>query len=154
MICILNYYQLSDLIHDHVDLDVRHQDSLEHIQNHKTRITFEKLGYKYVFCPVITRTVDKINSFSSLLFFIITKKGEIEIALTATVSQINCMGILKLDIIVLFRVLWSKKKKMHFVFLGLKITCSKFLQKFTSRVFQDLMPNILKYIYLLYIKDL
>ena len=44
---ILKNYQLSDLIHDHVYLDVHldPQDGLVRLQNHKIRIPIEKLSY-------------------------------------------------------------------------------------------------------------
>ena len=57
-------YPLPDLIHDRVDLDVHldPQDGIERLQNHKIRIPLEKLGYKHVYCPVITRIEDKFIS--------------------------------------------------------------------------------------------
>ena len=59
---ILKNYQLPDLIHDHVDLDVHldPQDGLERLRNHKIRIPHEKLGYLHVYCPGITRIEDKL----------------------------------------------------------------------------------------------
>ena len=63
-IYILNNYQLPDLLHDHVDLGVHldPHDSLERLRNHKIRIALEKLGYKHVYCPGITRIEDKCIS--------------------------------------------------------------------------------------------
>ena len=42
-------------IHDHVDIDVH----LERLRNHKIRFTIEKLGYKHVYCPGITRIEER-----------------------------------------------------------------------------------------------
>ena len=61
---ILKNDELLDLIHDYVDFDnhLHPQDGLERLQNHKIRIPIEKLSYKHVHCPGITRIEDKFIS--------------------------------------------------------------------------------------------
>ena len=61
---ILKNDQLPDLIHDHINLDVHldPQDGLKRLQNNKIRISIEKLGYKHVYYPGITRIEDKFIS--------------------------------------------------------------------------------------------
>ena len=59
---ILKNYQLPDLIHDHVDLDVHldPQDGLKFLRIHKIQIPHKNLDYLHVHCPSITRIEDKL----------------------------------------------------------------------------------------------
>ena len=62
-------YQLPDLKHDHVDLNVYldPQEGFECIQTYKIWILLKKLGYKHSYCPAVTRIEDK---FLFSFFFI------------------------------------------------------------------------------------
>ena len=61
---LLKNVQLPDLINDHVDLyaHIDPQDGLERLRNYEIRIPIEKLSYKHVFCPGITRIDDSFIS--------------------------------------------------------------------------------------------